>query len=339
MCVYVPQPNAPRFVQQLEVHHINVEAQCRSDEMTDVLTGKIVYAFNQVLLGFIKDLRKYPALSKIIGKNYKIFDKDNESYLEHFAQVQDKLSSVLPHNQPDAFTFADLHDVSDLELIKGISIKCIFAHCIAETERAAVDKYILTLLSISILTRDLTDANVDDVINTMFVLLEKLRDIEQNQKVELSDVFDDELRNILDLISKTSSVGGPVSDMMNEDKGEGDVGDFMNKVMNSKIGVLAKELSQNMNIENIADPKSFATSGNMGNMIKTVAETMQKKISDGSMNSEELMSEAMDMIKMFDKGDMFKNLNKSALNNMERKLNTKTRLREKLQRRSTSNGQ
>ena len=312
--------------------------------MTDALTGKIVYAFNQVLLGFIKDLRKYPTLSKIVGKNHKIFDKENESYLEHFSQFQDRLSAVLPNNQPDAFTFADLDTVSDVEVVKGVTIKCIFTHCTTEIERAAVDKYILTLLSISILTRDLTDANVDDVINTMFVLLEKLRDIEQDNTAELSDVFDDELRNILDLISKkslSSTTVKPVSDMMNDCGGgsgsgssEGEVGDFMNKVMNSKLGELAKELSQSMNLENVADPKSFAKSGNMGNMIKTVAETMQKKISDGSMNSEELMSEAMDMIKMFDKGDIFKNLNKSALNNMERKLNTKSRLREKLQRKA-----
>ena len=284
---------------------------------------KIVYAFNQVLLGLIKDLRKNAALSKVVGKSFRIFDRESDAYLAHFSSHVPALTAALPVGDGGAFTYASCcAAVRELDPVRGVTLDAIYQNFTTDRDRDIVDKYILTLLSIAVLTKDMSDDAM------MGVLLEKLKGIEQDGGADVSDVLDDELRNILEILAgKSAGVAGvtPVTEMMDDQDEKAD--EFFARVTNSKIGEIAKELAKNVN----TDEGAF-NPGNLGGMIKTVTETIQSKISDGSLNTEELFSEAVDMMKYFGKGNegLFKNVNKSAMHNMDRRLKTKARLREKL---------
>ena len=315
-------------------------------ETMQAIRDKVVFAFNQVLLGLIKDLRRNSDLHKIVGKKCKIFDKESDAYLTHFEASCDVLVAALPADTAaPGFSFASDEGARKVEPLRGVPLEAVFEHLTAAADRAVVDKYVLTLLSIALLSRDAKaddddDAGCEEVGAMMGVLLEKLKDIEQNDSPDFSDVLSDELRRVLEVLANRSaapvdgeSAHTPVSEMMDDRADAAE--EFFKRISNSKIGEIAKELSKSVDLEKIAsDPKNLTNPGNLGAVIQSVTSTIQSKISNGSLNTEELFGEAMDMMKYFGgKTGAFggANVNMAAVHNMDRKLKTKSRLREKLQ--------
>jgi hypothetical protein len=86
-----------------------------------------------------------------------------------------------------------------------------------------------------------------------------------------------------------------------------DEGKFEEKFMNSSIGNLAKEISQDLDLsdlQNLESPddlmKSFMNggSGGLGSIIQKVSSKLQTKLASGDLNEEALMKDATQMMGM-----------------------------------------
>lgn len=287
------------------------------------LQNKVVYTFNRVLLGFIKDLRKNSTLAKSIGKQHKIFDKESETYLEHFKKQYDVLIKHVTKDKD--FTFASVPEVQDIDIIVGTSLRDVFAHC----NDPAIDRYLLTLLCI------VSASNGDGEDDTAFnIVMEKLQSMEMHIVTDYNDVFDEEIRMLLETLSEKSDENtSPLTDNVVDPNAFPGAEEFMNKMQNSKLGEIAKEITQSL------DTNQDFSGENMGNIINTFTSTLQTKISDGSINPQELITDAFNAMQHLGIGGangLFKNanLNKATLSQMEKQMKTKTRMREKLQRRN-----
>jgi hypothetical protein len=215
----------------------------------------------------------------------------------------------------------------------------------------SVENYLLTLSCIWLIFASDKPAQQD--VNA---LLHKLQCIEAGEDVDIDDILDDRVSCMLQRMIHNNIVVQAGAACTGESSGDGgtdgeaDGGDsmpdfsdmlkvkpdeFMKSIQNSKIATLAQEISQSINLGD--DPKEMLSGGGIGNMIKSVSETISKKISDGSLNHQELLSEAMGVMKSLNTNKLFKNMNinMGALQQMSRANDTKTRLREKLNRGKT----
>jgi len=77
--------------------------------------------------------------------------------------------------------------------------------------------------------------------------------------------------------------------------------------MNSSLGSLAKEISEELkpeDLEELKDPakllsSGFSENGGIGKIIKSVGEKLQGKMENGKLNENKLMEEAQEMMQMF----------------------------------------
>ena len=123
---------------------------------------------------------------------------------------------------------------------------------------------------------------------------------------------------------------------------------------NSKIGQLAKEISESIDVSNIKVDSpddimklmDFSSSNNLiGDIIKKASSKVQEKMANGQLKQEDLLSEAMNMMSMFGKGaggggaggnpmgGIFDMMSAFSGNPMMRKASTKERLRQKVESR------
>ena len=146
-------------------------------------------------------------------------------------------------------------------------------------------------------------------------ILDKYKEHEQYEIIK--KIFDDHekiLQNIVDCSSKFAE------DILREQKDTKDnKKDFLNGMdekkfentfLNSNIGNLAKEISQEIDpsqLENLNDPSELfnsllggGTGGNndLGKLFKTVGDKLQNKLSNGNINEDQLFNEAQSMMNM-----------------------------------------
>jgi hypothetical protein len=158
-------------------------------------------------------------------------------------------------------------------------------------------------------------------------LLRKLSDIEEGGEVDADDVLDDRIAAMLRRLG--DNCAGMDEDLSNVLKVKPE--ELAAQMQNSKIASLAQEISKSIDLESVQDPKDLLSGGMLGNMIKTVSETVHKKISDGSLNHEELLSEAFGMMKSLNTNQLFKGLNMRNLSKMAGDANMKARMRDKME--------
>jgi hypothetical protein len=189
---------------------------------------------------------------------------------------------------------------------------------------------------------------------------------------ELEEVIDDDLRNMLVNIhdvrkemskSLMKDVDGDIDviDVNDESKDGPDFSDTLEFLNNSKIGELAKEISEDIDISslNVEKPEDllniddiFSGKNNMlGDIINKVGSRITNKIQSGQIKQDELMNEAFSMMtKLNGTNSFMEDMMKNAMNQggnasfndlqskmknnpVMRKNNTKNRLQKKLENR------
>ena len=103
--------------------------------------------------------------------------------------------------------------------------------------------------------------------------------------------------------------------------------DHINKLINGKIGTLAKELAEettrdlDLDMENIKDPQDlykqlFKNPSKLMNLVGNISGKLDKKMKDGSIKESEILEEASDILKnmksmpgMDNIGELFKSMN------------------------------
>lgn len=277
-------------------------------------------AFNKVFLSLLKDLRQNTELKKILSKAYPAFDHSSDAYLKAFSEG---CANALFENLCD--DFSTVPAVQDLVIATGVTVAKAFD--VTADEKDVLNKYIHTLLLIWMVSERSEPE--------LHVVLSKLKDIEGNPATDLSDVFDDDVSKLLQMIaSRTTTSGIPGL----EEFIDGNPDDLMSALSNTKIGHMAQEIAQDLASATEADTKDVAK------MIGKVTEKIGSKLQSGEITQQDLMAEALQMMTKFKPSSslinnmqsMFKNVQnmKQTMSNPKRDGSTRDRLKLKLEQRS-----
>ena len=302
------------------------------------LNNKVLFIFNRFYGNFIKDLKaNSDDLRNIIKKNYKSLDKLSETYLvEYWKQIQ-------PFK--DQIVTSSFDSITDVILLKDLSYTAI----IEKVEPEIVNNYIYIFTVISLLYDDINSEEIDEEQKTS--LYTTIAGYLLNSEVSLENILDDDIKSLLELIKLTPKPDN-TSDEPKTNNADAS-GDFLG-LGNSKIGKLAKEISESIDVSNIKvdSPEDimklmdFSGSNNLiGDIIKKASSKVQEQMASGQLKQEDLLGEAMNMMSMFGKnaggtggaanpmGGLFDMMSAFSGNPMMRKASTKERLKRKVESR------
>ena len=198
-------------------------------------------------------------------------------------------------------------------ILQNVSFKLIWNSDISDQTRNSIWKYLQTFCIVNIQSESTTE-KINDVIK-LIDSNEKVKDKEtvRNMKKlkKLNEEFD--IKEIKKIISENpESIDQGVNQM-----------DTMFE--NTNIGKIAKEITQDLDIESIVSGgggiEDLLTGGGMANIMKTITSKMSDK--EGQMDTDQLMKEATEICGSMEgnplfssllgmQGDMFKNMSQEA---------------------------
>ena len=198
-------------------------------------------------------------------------------------------------------------------ILQNVSFKLIWNSDISDQTRNSIWKYLQTFCIVNIQSESTTE-KINDVIK-LIDSNEKVKDKEtvRNMKKlkKLNEEFD--IKEIKKIISENpESIDQGVNQM-----------DTMFE--NTNIGKIAKEITQDLDIESIVSGgggiEDLLTGGGMANIMKTITSKMNDK--EGQMDTDQLMKESTEICGSMEgnplfssllgmQGDMFKNMSQEA---------------------------
>jgi hypothetical protein len=239
---------------------------------------KTNYAFNMFYLDFLNDIKKqHEDLKQIVRNHFKIFDKSTS---DHFNRIKESIQQ-----------YKD--DFLKVELLPEISISEIINLLPNKDENTVKSYYHI----FSILVQMTSDEDERILEKTLDII----KDIQQGENVDdkLKEVLDDELNtnlvNLKDCLQPKTNVAN----------------DILGMLENSKIGSLAKEISEEIDIkdlkidspEQLLDFKNLTGSNNiLGDIVTKVGSKIKNKIDRGEISQTDLVNEAMSFVGMINKG-------------------------------------
>jgi hypothetical protein len=293
---------------------------------------RAVRLFNSFFSGFLRDIKDIDErFRKAIKASYSVIDKASPTYCDYFKEhVYESFPELVAENFEN-------EKLLPLNVCQGISVHDIFSCCTEKQQKDMAINYLLILTLFAYLSCEDDEPSGDncDIIKQSVDLLSMIQRGEvEAYEAGIEDVFDDVLVGILNAIRKYGGKTRVDSDKISQaaeyvpeapeapespecdgddDEGAGDASfDPMNmfeKLNNSKIADLAKEISKDIDVsalkaDNPDEILKNLFSGNgennvLGNIISKVSTSLTDKISKGEIKHEELLSEAMSMMNMF----------------------------------------
>jgi hypothetical protein len=287
-----------------------------------------VEKFNFYLVSFLNEMVViFPEYESLLKNSYKeLLEKPDNNNTELY--VKEYMTHIKPYNSYLAKKDNTLFKLSnELNFIRGIDFRNVWAKDINEVTRQNIWKYLQTLVVIG--KKVVGD---DDEIEKLLENFNK----EETETLPNMENLKEETENMMDMIKNmTQMTQDP------EEKTENVNVNDKNPFGGGLINDIAKELTGELNLDNlnIGDPKNMneAFSNLLGggngtnflDLINKVGEKIQKKVQSGSINQGDLMKEAQNMMgSMGNPEEMAKQMMKN--NNQHSPNSTKDRLRKKL---------
>ena len=258
---------------------------------------------NKVFLEFCDDLENVipDKLEYINNARNRIKDKPSTKYyLEYFFR------HCLPY--ASAITSCYVDSLKDMKIMHGITFGDIYGSGMQLASRHALWRYLHTFY---LLVQSFPKVNK---------IAEKYADNEHIESIKSALASHDEnLRNIMNSSGKfaeeilkeqaSQNPDGKIPDMSSFLNGM-DEKKFEESFLNSSIGDLAKEISQDLNADDLKcmeNPDDLmknlmgggaSGAGGLGNIIQKVSDKLQTKMKNGELNEDALMKEATAMMGM-----------------------------------------
>jgi len=288
---------------------------------------------------FIRDLSKvFPEIKNSLYRNYEdCLSDDKNKCLCDFPKVKRFLELINDYEKYIVDKNLEFFDL-EVEFLEEIQFNRLWEKNISNKTRESIWKYLQTfqLISINLKSSEALNAVLDgDKIDK--IDKSTLKDIKKMQKLS-------------EEVQKKSS------DKSTE--GENELDQMLGGLMNSGIGEIAKEVSENLDVESIfgnvnenSNPMDLMSQlmnpEKMGAIFNNINTVMEKKMSSGELSQEGLKKEAEGMMGQMGENPMFKNmmqqmgetnidksedLNKEELSHDEKK----RRLREKIKQKKNN---
>lgn len=257
---------------------------------------------NKVFLEFCGDLENVipEKLAFIDNARKRIQEKPSTKYyLEYFFR------HCLPY--ASAITSCDTAALNEMKIMHGITFGDVYSTGLQLASRHALWRYLHTFY---LLVQSFPKVNK---------IIEKYQENENINEIKTALAsHDDNLRNIMNSSGKfaeeilkeqaSQQPDGKMPDMSQFLNGM-DEKKFEESFLNSSIGDLAKEISQDLNSDDLKcmeNPDDLmknlmggnGTAGGLGNIIQKVSDKLQTKMKNGELNEEALMKEATQMMGM-----------------------------------------
>ena len=278
----------------------------------------VARVYNKFLIDMVLQLKAVsPGLKRALkAAGHKAIDPTSASYIAHAAErlPLDVLLSV-----PVADVMKNAGALA-FEPLSGVS----FAHAVTAgdgTEDAPEDStktsvvartylYILAVLC-ETYTQASPDGNTEDALvsNVLEVLARIQTDGDCDDAID--GILDD---NVVALLERTGEAVTLAKSEPSVVDGEGGgMDDILKSLENSKIADLAKEISSEIDLSQLSapgqNPEDFLNFANLtdsnsvlGNIVSKVGSKIQGKLSSGELRHDELLSEAVSLIKAFEAG-------------------------------------
>ena len=255
-----------------------------------------VEGFNKVFIEFCNDLLTvYPDLEdKIQNAKKRVEEKmTTKYYLEYY------IRHVLPYSDYVVKCDGDGLTKENISLIHGVKFNYIWNKDLSVGSKHAIWRYLHTFY---LLTQG---------YNKLDVILEKYKDHEQYEKIK--EVLDNHESNLSEIMKSSSKFAEEILLEQKEQNPKNifenmDEKKFEDSFLNSNIGNLAKEISEEINPEDFSSIKntddlfgsllSGKENGGLTKIISQVGNKLQNKLQTGELNEQKLINEATQMMGM-----------------------------------------
>ena len=288
-----------------------------------------VVTFNRTLRQFLDDLKTtFPELTDSIDERYRSIDESTEEYIQWFDQHTSPHFALLTAKNDDVF-----EDNDTLFLFPDINFSKLWRCNIDEKSREAMWKYMhLLLVLVSQYKQDAT--TIEELFQEWNALLET-NNLEQDDLSAMKEHAEGMMKLMQNLTN-----GGNDGDDDDDSNAEAkipsvdDLKDdpFMKKLGDSKIAQFAKELTHDINVNDLGlsggeDISSFQdvfqifgkNPQKVVNLVKTVGEKIQTKLTNGDIKQSELMEDAHNLMSTMQDSDVFKQMFKNVRNHGKRR--------------------
>jgi len=255
----------------------------------------------KLLKSFILDIIKvFPEYEKRLRKSYdKILndEKDSEDLLSSFFDNIDDISKSLSENDFSVFD-------KDPIILDNVSFKLIWGSNISNETRNNIWRYLQTFCVYNINNKQ-GETDIEDVLNSIKQNV-KVSDKGTLKNMKMLKKLTESLNSniVMELLSeKKEEVKKDIKDVKMADENIKGMEDILE---NSSIGRIAKEVSQELNIESIIKDgggiESLMNGDNMMNIFKSISEKIDNS-QDGN-----IMEEAMNLSKNMKDNPLFSSL-------------------------------
>lgn len=287
-------------------------------------------------------------LKALLRKNYRVIDNTSEedvsrlvAYLSAAGHTRDSL--LRPVSRETSTSILDA--LASCQVLKDCELQDISLRLSATYPREELAYNVYLLFLIAFLYDDAArapDSQVDQLLEKVLSIVSRMQSRVHGEEEaamldeDLEGILDDDVRALLQnmrvLQEGLQQPQLKVTNNTNKSHNNDDTGDsgaagkeeageedaqMLEHIMDSKIGKLAAEISSEIdtsqldttNPADMLDFKKLADgSSPLGNIITKVGSKIQDKIRTGELSQGELLTEAMSMLKMFDKQNMLGNV-------------------------------
>lgn len=299
------------------------------------IDDNICYMFNQIYLNLMKEVKdKNGEIKHALKESYKVFDKKSGEYLQAFVQqFNETVTGAVFAPDEDDKVEADIlakEAVRDFSVFKKVTVCDILEKVVKDDaeSRASLTYYVYLLFVLGYIHQltELDDGKKEIVFHKTVELIGSVEkdDLgEEELEKHLEEILDEDLQNVLRKIHRErSKVKDSVIniDMTETGGGGGPAGrPGMEFLENTKIGELAKEISESIDMSKLMEggggEMPSGPEGMNPDMLSTIIQTVGSKITEkmtsGELNQEDLMSEAISMMGKMNTsghGDMMSNM-------------------------------
>jgi hypothetical protein len=281
---------------------------------------KIVFVFNSLYFDFIGDALKLKsdfkgtATKETLTNVIDAREKHSSSTTRYISKFTSSLTDVIIDEiTKEVVVFYGDSPLASIVIAKKITLGDIISD---EESQKQLQGYIYTFALLGYLfklTSDSTSGSDSDSEESTGVCIEKLVNdtlvqysrIQKGEALDISPetIYDQKVITLLTKISQVLIVKKDSEDIFGSSASD--------MLKNSKIGMLAKEISEDIDLsalnidkpEDFLNPKTFGgeNTAALTNIIAQVGSKIQSKLGSGDLNHEDLMSEAMSMLSMLGK--------------------------------------
>lgn len=269
--------------------------------MDNVDRSSIVTIYNKYLTEVLRTCRtNCPELGRILKQaGHSVIASQSDAYINHAItslRCNQRYQSIAKSTVVDV---SKLEDAMDFELLTGVKFKDLLASPDGDFP-PTLASYLYTLVALALTY----DEKNDDLARQVVRILSDAQEFGNDDTEEGGDlidgILDEDIANLLTNVASLNRAASASRDASATPYQES----IFSMMKDSKLVKVADELSKEINVDNL-DPsqleinKIFDPNSQLNSIIKKVGAKIQSQISSGEMRQDELIADALNMMKVF----------------------------------------